>query len=598
MTRISDEDRAVLLERERYLDGTAEADNRPLRVRPEIAASWKRSTANAVDPTRLPEDFQRLGETQFSALALPVIDHHLQMLTDTRTSLLFSDAEGRLIGRWTHDSGLRNSLARANVEAGFMMSEGVVGTNGVGTVFEAGTAVEIKGPEHFSDVYLPFTCVGAPIRHPVTRRIIGVVDVTYRREESSAMAMPWILNLARLIENRLLEHSTIRERALLNAYVMANRRSQVAVACLNGDMVISNPEASALLNDTDQNHIWSHLQLQGFRTPSIFTPLELPTGRVLMLRARTVRHEGSILGAVVEAYEPQSLSTKSHEPRAIGRSGLPGLVGVSTRWENVCDQAFAWTSDDAGVVVTGEPGVGKMAVLRAAFSSERVDVFECSLVLVDGARDWLAALRTRLEDPAGVVVLRHVHLLDDPVAQAVCSLLDEVESPPRIAATVVSGSGSEPFAPLIARFGVHHLEVPALRHRLDDLAVLLADLSDRASGRGPRWLPETVQVLAEQSWPDNVRGLAALVKRVMRTRAVGVVSLADLPDEIAIPRETQRTLTQLERLERQEIIETLSSVGGNKVRAAAKLNLARSTLYRKMTSLGIPHTSPHTRARR
>lgn len=596
MSRISDEDRQALQERERFLDG--DHHKTTLKVRPEIAASWRRSLDRQVDPTNNLPNFQRLGETQLSAAALPVIDHHLQSLTNTRTSLLFADAEGRLIGRWSHDPSLRNSLNTSFVEAGFSMAEGVVGTNGVGTVFESGAAVEIKGPEHFSDQYLAFACVGAPIRHPLTRRIVGVIDITSRLEDSSPLAMPWILNLAQHIENQLLDNTTTRERALLSAYLMTVRRSQVAVACLNGQMLICNPNASALLSDADQGHIWTHLQHREFRTGPNFTPIELPDGRLLMWRGKAVRQDGAVIGAVIEAYEPQTLSNASREMPGLTRAGLQGLVGVSDRWANVSEQASTWREQDGGIVVVGEPGVGKLSVLQSVFSdADPLTVVECNMVVVEGPRDWLAALHTRLRNPNGVVVLRHIHSLDDSVAQTICSMLDQIADPPRLAATVVIGADREPFAPLIDRFEVHRLEVPPLRHRLDDLPVLLADLSRRTNGGSPRWLPETVRVLAEHRWADNVRGLTAIVRRVLRSRTVGVVTVADLPDEFAVQPSIQRTMTQLERLERQEIIETLSAVGGNKVLAAKKLNFARSTLYRKMTTLGIRQT-PHAPGRR
>lgn len=596
MSRITDEDRIILRERERYLEGEVDS-GAPSAIRPEIAASWERSIARMVDPNQSLADFQRLGETHLSAAALPVIDHHLATLEGTRTSLLFSDQEGRLIGRWTDDSSLRTSLNASRVEAGFTMAEGVVGTNGIGTVFESGMAVQIKGPEHFADHYLPFTCVGAPIRHPLTRRIVGVIDITCRNEDASPLAMPWILNLAKQIENQLLDRATVRERALLSAYLMAERKSQVAVACLNGQMVICNPDASALLSDVEQNHIWTHMQRRDFRTPPTFTPLELPNGRVLMFRGRAVRQDGVVLGAIVEAYEPQVLSSAPHEPAGLSRPGLPGLVGLSDRWSNVTEKVAEWHADQGGIVVTGEAGVGKLAVIKSAFAEEEsLTIFECSMVVVEGARDWLAGLRARLEDPDGVVVLRHVHVLDVAVARALCSVLDQIDDPPRLAATIVTGDDQVAFEPLIDRFEMHRLEMPPLRHRLDDMAALVAELSRRAGG-GPRWLPETIAVLADQPWADNIRGLAAIVRRVLRTRSVGVVTPADLPDEVAVRQEVKRTMTQLERLERQEIMETLNSVNGNKVLAAKKLNLARSTLYRKMATLGIPGSSSHPRSR-
>jgi sigma-54 dependent transcriptional regulator, acetoin dehydrogenase operon transcriptional activator AcoR len=145
---------------------------------------------------------------------------------------------------------------------------------------------------------------------------------------------------------------------------------------------------------------------------------------------------------------------------------------------------------------------------------------------------------------------------------------------------------------------VHRLEVPPLRQRLDDLAPLLDAISLRmCDGRGPRWLPATVKMMAESRWPDNVRGLVAVIRRVVHDHSFGVIGPADLPDEFMARPELKRSLSHLERLERQEIIETLNAVDGNKALAAKKLNLARSTLYRKMTALGIRSASlsPHTR---
>lgn len=587
MPHIRDDDRRALRERERYIENNGRIDG-PMFVRSEIAASWQRSIASLVDPNKSQPDFQRLGETQLSAAALPVIDHHLESLAGTRTSLLFADAGGRLIGRWTHDSALRTALKGSFVEAGFTMSEAVVGTNGIGTVFEAGAAVEISGAEHYSELYLPFACVGAPVRHPLTRRIIGAIDITCRVEDSSPLAMSWIRNLARHIEQQLLDQASGRERALLRAYLVTERRSRMAVACVNGSMVISNPAASALLSDGDHSYIWERLQSNGFQAYPDFVAFHLPDGRALMVKSRAVRTDGIVVGAVIEAYEVEVLTPSAREITHRTTHMLDGLVGVSDRWTNVCAQARHWRDDDGGIVVTGEAGTGKLAILESAFRDViPLSVLDCSLVVVDGPAAWLAVLRERLTDTSGLVVLRHVDALDAAVARAVCSMLDMIDTPPRLAATVVSG-GSEPFAPLLDRFEMHRLDAPPLRQRPDDLPLLLDSLSARlCRGRGPKWLPSAVAMMADHPWPDNVRELTAVVRRVVHAHTVGVIGPADLPDKFTARPEAKKSITQLERLERQEIIETLNAVGGNKALAAKKLNFARSTLYRKMTTLGI-----------
>ena len=243
MAHLSEQDRVALRARERFLESAGRVAE-PVPVRPEIAASWLRSMERTVDPSAPAPDFHRVGETRLSAAALPVINHYVEALGDTRTSLLFADVHGRLIGRWSHDNSLRTALSGSFVEAGFTMAEGVVGTNGVGTVLEAGRPVEVKGAEHYSDYYLDFTCVGAPIRDPLTGRIIGVIDITSRIDETSTLAMPWITHLARQIESQLLDEGSHAEKALLNAYLLTARRSRNAVLALNGDLAIGNAEAT------------------------------------------------------------------------------------------------------------------------------------------------------------------------------------------------------------------------------------------------------------------------------------------------------------------------------------------------------------------
>lgn len=595
MSRFTDAERQTLSERDHYLEHNGRT-GRLLSVRPAIAASWQRSLEKQVNPNRSLPDFQRPGETQLSAAALPVIDHHLESLIDTGTSLLFADAAGRLIGRWTHDARLRHALSSSYVEAGFSMSEAIVGTNGVGTVFEAGRAVEIRGPEHFSDHYLSFACVGAPIRHPLTRRIVGVIDVTCRLEEATALAMPWILNVAHQIEQQLLDRATVHERELLSAYLVAARRSDVAVACLDGQMLIGNSAASALLRGSDQSQIWSYMQRRDFRMEPTFVPFGLTDGRVLMLRARAVRHDGVVIGIVAEAYEPAAIEP-GQRSTAPAPAHLPGLVGASDRWVNLCADALTAKQRGGGIVVTGEPGVGKFAVLTALFAdAEPVTVLDCAMVVVDGPRAWLSSLRERLSDDGGVVVLRHLDSLDPTIAQAVCSLLDATQTPPRLAATVTTGGTSIAFAPLVDRFEAHRIEVPPLRLRLDDLTVLLEHLVQHS--RPATWLPETVRVLSNARWPDNVRGLGALARRAARGAAGSAVAVTDLPPELATQRADRRALTQLEQLERQEIIEALVATGGNKLLAARRLNLARSTLYRKIASFNIPSKLPGSRPHR
>jgi sigma-54 dependent transcriptional regulator, acetoin dehydrogenase operon transcriptional activator AcoR len=596
---------------------TGDADRLP-GIRPEVAASWKRSLINSIDPTGVRPDYRKVNSDRLSSAAMPVIESNLQSMSGAAVGLLFADARGRLIGRWTDHTSLRQALNRSYVEAGFCMSEEVVGANGIGTSLETGAVAEFRGAEHFSDQYLGFTCVGAPIRHPISRRIVGAIDITCRLEDTATIARPWIIALAAQIEQQLLDNASVRERMLLSSYLTISQRSKRPVVCISDRMIISNPRAATLVAEIDQLVLWEAAQRVCHSAETGSTSLLLPRGGTVLVRCRAVRDEARLVGAVLEleTLDVADIATPSIPAARQGRLGsqrlelnpgrshatdqsssdLAGLVGRSERWSSLCSDAHRARTGSGGIVVSGEPGTGKLALLRAMFDTDKthdggVTVVDCSLESLDGAGEWVRALRATMAAHQGVIVMSHLEALTMPAARGVCALLDNHPADgPRILATVTTGDGyAEAYRPLHDRVGIHRLSIPPLRERSEDIPDLLAAFAQRhaTTSFGRRWLPEAQAAMARHPWPGNARELEAAVRRTLNGPASGPIGLGDLPHEVRANPHPRRGLSRLEQLERQEIIEALRVEGGNKVRAAGRLKLARSTLYRKMGAFGI-----------
>ena len=68
-------------------------------------------------------------------------------------------------------------------------------------------------------------------------------------------------------------------------------------------------------------------------------------------------------------------------------------------------------------------------------------------------------------------------------------------------------------------------------------------------------------------------------------RANAVVGVADLPARFRS--ESASSVTGIERLERDAIVKTLESLGGNKYQAAKALGISRTTLYRRLREFRI-----------
>ena len=70
---------------------------------------------------------------------------------------------------------------------GFSYAEEHVGTNGIGTALEGGGPARVFGHEHYVEHLEEFACTGVPVRHPVTHKVLGVVDLTCWRRDAGTM---------------------------------------------------------------------------------------------------------------------------------------------------------------------------------------------------------------------------------------------------------------------------------------------------------------------------------------------------------------------------------------------------------------------------
>ena len=87
---------------------------------------------------------------------------------------------------------------------------------------------------------------------------------------------------------------------------------------------------------------------------------------------------------------------------------------------------------------------------------------------------------------------------------------------------------------LYYRLSVFPLELPALRERLDDLAVLITEFNQRLARRGlgvVRFSTAAMHALQAYAWPGNVRELSNLVERMAILFPHGEVRASDLPEK-------------------------------------------------------------------
>jgi transcriptional regulator of acetoin/glycerol metabolism len=605
--------------RDRFL--AAEPVDRKV-VREPILASWWRSRDWRIAADRL--DLSYLGapdlDTKLARSAEPVLRHLHEQLDGQPISIILTDASGLVLRRLTGDRDLERQLDSIMLIPGFSYAEEVVGTNGIGTALESGGPAHVFGHEHYAERLEGMACAGVPLRDPLSGKTIGVIDLTCWRRDADPLMLSLVKSTADQLGQALTETSNGRDLRLLQEYTRACRHTGGIVLALGNDVVMLNDHARRALSPADQAALISQATetlsaeamaagVRGrLRAPGAVT-VDLPSGAVARMFCRPVGEFGMLAasdtGTLADGVVHVKLVAPARPPSAetiIARAAmaLPGLVGSGAAWRRACRLAEASYERGEWLALEGEHGVGKLALVRAVHQ-RRNPAAPCHVLdAADAAHDhdWVAQVRAELLESTGMLVLRHVHLLNARQVRTLAGALQEARdaesatsaagtTPPgmRVAVTLDRAAARADLAGLLRLFP-GSVDVPPLRHHSEDLRDLVPFFLGKLSQQGRvTCSTAAMQLLLRHTWPGNAAQLWQVLKQVVHRRRVGQIMPEDLPPECWTV--SRRVLSPLESIERDAIVQSLLDHGGNKIRAARALGMSRATIYRRIREFGI-----------
>jgi sigma-54 dependent transcriptional regulator, acetoin dehydrogenase operon transcriptional activator AcoR len=319
--------------------------------------------------------------------------------------------------------------------------------------------------------------------------------------------------------------------------------------------------------------------------------LELPTGSRARMYCRPLRGEDRLAGGVVHVKLVEPGARPGAQPGPQTRMVLPTLVGSGPLWLRGCHQVESVYDSGEWLALEGEPGVGKLAVVRAVHQRRNPAGRFHVLDAADAAKqNWPVTVRRELLDGSGCLVIRHVDRLGPKRLHALSAALQETRATGRqdslwVAVTLTHDPARSDLAEVL-RYFPSTVELPPLRHHIEDLHDLVPFLLARLN-QHPRLTcsPEAMQILLRSNWPGNTEQLWQVLKRVVQHRRTGTIRAADLPPECWTV--SRRLLSPLESMERDAIVQSLLDSGGNKGKAAVSLGMSRATIYRKIHEYGI-----------
>lgn len=187
---------------DRVLQGEPDA-----RIRPEVAASWRRALAAGIDPDgQQPARFREVRETldlRRGHVLAPYIPVLQDLLADESSGaghlVVVTDVSGEVLWRLGSRDALRVAERIEFVE-GANWSETGIGTNAISHALVHGRPSQMLTGEHLVRTHHDWVCTAVPIRHARTREVVGVLDVSSPLALHSAGVWPMVRMGARLLE--------------------------------------------------------------------------------------------------------------------------------------------------------------------------------------------------------------------------------------------------------------------------------------------------------------------------------------------------------------------------------------------------------------
>jgi DNA-binding NtrC family response regulator len=151
---------------------------------------------------------------------------------------------------------------------------------------------------------------------------------------------------------------------------------------------------------------------------------------------------------------------------------------------------------------------------------------------------------------------------------------------------------------LYFRLNVLTLRIPPLRERKQDIPLLIGHVLERinAATQMQHTIGEdALRLMLDYDWPGNVRELENCIERSCTTCSLPTIHATDLPTQlqnVTVPAQpvngngASSDITPLEELERHAILHAIQMLDGDKLEAARRLGIGKTTLYRKLKEYG------------
>ncbi|WP_024888707.1 MULTISPECIES: sigma-54-dependent Fis family transcriptional regulator [Luteimonas] len=536
--------------------------------------------------------------------------------------VVLTDAEGWILDAQGH-AGFLDKAGQVALLPGACWNEARVGTNAIGTAIHEARAVIVRGGEHYIDPHRILTCSAVPVFDPYGR-LAGVLDITGDASVPQVHALALARRAVASIEHRYFDDG-IPDSEVLHLHhdpALIGTAHEGLLAFRNGRLVAANGAGLALFGLER-----SDLERAGW--DALF---EAPLSR-LRDDGLLLDREGRALYGHVRAPSPAphapspARRSPARTSAGAGPAADPGGPILEPAVRALLDQAGRVLDAGIPVLVQGETGTGKEVFARAlhragARAGRPFVAVNCAALpegLIEselfGYEEGAFTGARRRGSPGllrqaegGVLFLDEIGDMPLALQPRLLRVLQDRELTPLgggrpvkldfalvcashrdLAAAVEAGDFR---ADLYYRLSHHVVRLPALREHADPASLVRALWARMAQGR--TLAPAALAALAAHPWPGNLRQLDGCLRTLVALTAPGQAIGPELlpaplrdgaaPAPVPAMPAAAMAAQPLDALTLAAMQAAVAACDGNIARAARRLGISRSTLYRRLGS--------------
>ncbi len=353
-------------------------------------------------------------------------------------------------------------------------------------------------------------------------------------------------------------------------------------------------------------------------------------GKTIVIKPSASRHNAPAAGSsgrveisAAHEYPGDGLSSAGRDPG--NRPGAAGplleIVGETEQVLRLKKNIRRIAEMDCAVIIKGELGTGKELAARTihALSRRRHQkflAFDCGCFSKDFRFAELVAAYDDTPKPvsfdpkagpekppvfSGTILLDHIENMPDDIQREMLGIIDKkrdtsdfsmdirfiVAAQQNIQERVKEGKFP---MDLFSRMRAMEIEIPPLRQRTDDLALLCRFFLDRLNQEFGRMITlpdEVLSAFQSYDFPGNVRELKHIIENAFLRARGEDMAVEHLPDRLRVKtpkalQEEEAAFLTIQQMEYNHILKAIEMTRGNKTKAAELLGISRAALWRKL----------------